>query len=49
MRNNIITCVENSPIAQKYSKPKSLGINFISIMGYNVSVIQNVKSISYTI
>jgi len=46
MRNNIVTCLENSPNSIKFNKPRALGLNFISIMGYNVS---NIGSLSNTI
>ena len=44
MRSNSITCLENSPLISKYMKPKSLGINFCSIMGYDLNNVGNIKT-----
>lgn len=42
IRNNAITCLENSPLINKYMKVKALGINFCSIMGYDVHNVGNI-------
>lgn len=44
MRNNSMTCLENSPLITKYIKPKSLGINFCSIMGYDLNNVGNITT-----
>ena len=44
MWNDVVTCVDNSPLVAKFNKPKALGINFISIMGYNVSNLGSLKN-----
>ena len=44
IRNNSVTCLENSPLISKYMKPKALGINFISIMGYDVHNVGNINT-----
>lgn len=44
MRNNIQTSLENSPLVPKVSKPRAIGVNYISIMGYNVNNIGNLKN-----
>lgn len=44
MRNNIQTSLENSPLVPKVSKPWAIGVNYISIMGYNVNNIGNLKN-----
>jgi len=44
MRNNFVTCLENSPLSNKYMKPRALGINFISIMGYDISNVGNIDN-----
>lgn len=37
IRTNVVTCLENSPLLNKLSKPRAIGINFISIMGYDAT------------
>lgn len=37
MRRNVLTCLENSPLATRILKPVSLSINYISITGYNLN------------
>ena len=37
MRRNVLTCLENSPLAPRILKPQSLCINYISVTGYDVS------------
>jgi hypothetical protein len=44
IRNNSVTCLENSPLVNKYTKPKALGINFISVMGYDVLQVGNINT-----
>ena len=44
IRNNSITCLENSPLVNKYMKPKALGINFISILGYDIHNVGNIDT-----
>lgn len=36
MRRNALTCLENSPLATRITKPISLSINYISITGYSL-------------
>jgi len=40
MRRNVMTCIENSPLANRLSKTNFLGISFISITGYETSLIK---------
>jgi hypothetical protein len=40
MRRNVVSCIENSPIAAKLSKPQMLSINYISIAGYDLSQVK---------
>ena len=40
-RKGIVTCAENSPLVPWLKKPKYLAINFISVMGYDVSALGN--------
>ena len=37
MRRHILTCVENSPLSTKFTKTACLGINFISLLGFDLS------------
>jgi hypothetical protein len=37
MRRNVMTCLENSPLAARLTKPTMLSINYISLHGYDVS------------
>lgn len=40
MRRNVLTCLENSPLANRLNKPIQLGINFISISGYDLTQVK---------
>lgn len=40
-RKQVLSCIETSPLAPKCNKPKAIGINFISLMGYNVEKVGN--------
>jgi hypothetical protein len=40
MRRNVLTCLENSPLAPRILKPQSLCINYISVTGYDVSKVK---------
>lgn len=37
MRRHVLTCLENSPLSTKFTKPPAFGINFISILGFDLS------------
>lgn len=37
MRRHILTCLENSPLAIKFTKQPALGVNYISILGFDMS------------
>jgi hypothetical protein len=37
MRRHVLTCLENSPLSIKFQKPPAFGINYISLLGYDVS------------
>eukprot|EP00347_Sterkiella_histriomuscorum_P017580 403348792 len=37
MRRNILTCLENSPLSTKFTKPVAFGINYISLLGYDLT------------
>lgn len=37
MRRHILTCLENSPLSTKFTKPPSFGINYISLLGYDLT------------
>jgi len=37
MRRNIVSCTENSLIANKISRPRKLGLNYISLVGISTS------------
>ena len=37
MRRHVLMCLENSPSAIKFTKPVSLAINYISLMGLDLS------------
>jgi len=39
MRRHILTCLENSPLSTKFTKPPSFGINYISLLGYDLTKI----------
>jgi hypothetical protein len=43
MQNNFVSCLENSPLYNKCTKPRALGINFCSIMGYDLSTVGNIE------
>jgi len=32
-----LTCLENSPLAVKFQKPVAMGVNYISIMGFDMT------------
>lgn len=34
MRRQVISCVENSPLVNRFTKPPAFAINFISVLGY---------------
>ena len=36
IRRNVLTCLENSPTAARLEKPQTLGINYISITGWDL-------------
>ena len=40
MRRNVLTCLENSPLATRIVKPVSLSINYISITGYSLKQVK---------
>ena len=37
MRRHVLSCVENSPLATKFTKPPAFGINYISLLGFDMS------------
>jgi hypothetical protein len=37
MRRSIFTCLENSPSASKFQKQQAVSINYISLLGYELS------------
>jgi hypothetical protein len=39
MRRHILTCLENSPLASKFTKQAAYGINYISLLGYDLTKI----------
>jgi hypothetical protein len=47
MRRFALTCLENSPLSIKFTKQIAFGINYISILGFEVSkageYIENIK------
>lgn len=47
MRRFALTCVENSPLAIKFNKPVAFGINYISLLGFELvkagEYIDNIK------
>ena len=44
IRNNFVTWLENSPLWNKYMKPKAIGINYCSIMGYDITNVGNIEN-----
>ena len=44
MRRNVMTCLENSPLATRLNKQQQLAINFISISGYDMSQVKGSPS-----
>ena len=40
MRRNVLTCLENSPLAPRILKPQSLCINYISVTGYDYNKVK---------
>jgi hypothetical protein len=40
MRRNVLTCLENSPLANRLTKPVQLAINFISVTGYDLTQVR---------
>lgn len=41
MRRNVVSCIENSPLAAKLNKPQVLSINYISISGYDLTQVKS--------
>lgn len=37
MRRQVLTCLENSPLSLKFSKQPAFGINYISLLGFDLS------------
>src|SRR3569833_12697 len=37
MRRYVLTCLENSPLSTKFTKQVAFGINFISILGFDLT------------
>lgn len=37
MRRHVLTCLENSPLATKFTKQPAFAINYISILGFDLS------------
>ena len=40
MRRNVLTCLENSPLANRIQKAQTLSINYISVTGYSLKSVQ---------
>ena len=41
MRRTILSCLENSPLASKFQKQLMMSINFISLLGYDITKVGN--------
>lgn len=37
MRRHVLTCLENSPLATKFTKQPAFAINYISLLGFDLS------------
>ena len=40
-RRNVMTCIENSPLAARLTKPNMLSINYISLHGYDLNTVKS--------
>jgi len=39
MRRHVLTCLENSPLSTKITKPAAFAINYISLLGFDMTKI----------
>jgi hypothetical protein len=37
MRRHVLTCLENSPLSTKFTKQPAFGINYISLLGFDMT------------
>lgn len=37
MRRHVLTCLENSPLSSKFTKQAAFAINYISLLGFDLS------------
>lgn len=44
IKNNLISCLDNSPLCNKFMKPRAIGINYCSIMGYDLNNVGNIEN-----